>query len=68
MFKQKEFFLTNKEYDTIKKWAESHECSCRNNKSCCGGKISVTFTPTTIGTSTFARCICGAEIDLDTLV
>lgn len=71
MFTQKNFCLTDKEYETIEKWANTHECSCKNedkpSRSCCGGEISVIFTPTTIGTAISARCLCGKKIELDNL-
>lgn len=63
MFTNRKFCLTEEEYDILNKWAESHECKCRG-KSCCGGEISVTFTPTTIGTHISAKCICGQEIEI----
>ena len=71
MFTQRSFKLTEEEYKTIEEWANTHECSCkhgnRSSRSCCGGEISVIFTPTTIGTAVSARCICGDEIELDNL-
>ena len=71
MFTQKNFCLTDEEHSSIEKWANTHECSCKHgdrpSRSCCGGEISVTFTPTTIGTAISARCICGKEIELDNL-
>ena len=71
MFTQRKFQLTEEEYKAIEKWANTHECSCKHgnipSRSCCGGEISVIFTPTTIGTAISARCICGDEIDLDNL-
>lgn len=72
MFTQKIFCLTDEEHKAIHKWADEHECSCRcdggrPSRSCCGGEISVTFTPTTVGMAKSARCICGKELDLNTL-
>ena len=71
MFTQKNFCLTDEEYETIEKWANTHECSCRHgdraSRSCCGGEISVIFTPTSIGTAISARCLCGKELELDNL-
>lgn len=71
MFKVKNFYLTDEEYKIIEEWANTHECSCRRgnraSRSCCGGEISITFTPTTIGTVISASCICGKEIELDNL-
>ncbi len=71
MFTNKNFSLTNKEYEEIKEWADTHECTARcrdrNSLSCCGGEISVIFTPTTIGTAISAQCICGKTFELDNL-
>jgi len=71
MFTQKQFFITDEEYSLIKDWAETHECTsrCGNrpSRSCCGGEISIIFTPTTIGTAISARCICGKEYNLKNL-
>jgi len=71
MFTQKKFCLTDEEYETIEKWANTHECNCRHenrpSRSCCGGEISVIFTPTSIGTAISARCICGKEFELENL-
>lgn len=71
MFTQKNFCLTDEEYNIIEKWANTHECKFRKenraSKSCCGGEISVIFTPTTIGTAISASCICGKKINLDNI-
>ena len=71
MFTQRNFSLTETEYNTIKKWAETHECSCKHgnksSRSCCGGEISIQFTPTTLGTAISAHCICGKSFDLETI-
>ncbi len=71
MFTRKNFCLTDEEYETIEKWANTHECGCRHidrpSLSCCGGEISVIFTPTSIGTIISARCLCGKELELDNL-
>ena len=69
MFKRKEFFLTDEEYSLIKDWADTHDCTCRcgdrPSRSCCGGEISITFTPTSIGTVISASCICGKTYTID---
>ena len=71
MFTQKQFSLTDEEYAQIEKWAKTHECPCRRgkrpSKSCCGGEISVTFTPTSFGTVVSAEFTCGAKLELDNL-
>ena len=71
MFTQKNFSLTDEDYAQIKEWADTHECTARckdkDSLSCCGGEISVIFTPTTIGTAISAQCICGKTFELDNL-
>ena len=71
MFAQKDFSLTDEEYSLIKEWADNHDCTCRvGNRpslSCCGGEISIIFTPTTIGIAKSAECICGSKLDLESI-
>lgn len=72
MFTQKNFNLTDEQYETIKKWANTHECRCRPGNdspslSCCGGEISIIFTPTSIGTAISVSCVCGKKLELDNL-
>ena len=71
MFTKNQFTLTDEEYAQIEKWADTHDCACRHGKrpsrSCCGGEISVTFTPTSIGTFVSVECICGAKLELDNI-
>ena len=68
MFTQRHFNLKPEEYDKIKKWANNHKCSCRcgdkASLSCCGGEISITFTPTALGIAKSAHCICGETLEL----
>ena len=66
MFTTRKFELTEEEYEKIKKWAETHECNCMG-KSCVGGEISVTFTPTSIGTVIEAECACGDKVVIEDL-
>lgn len=71
MFAQKVFWLTDEEYETIKEWANTHECSCKHgdrlSRSCCGGEIKMCFTSTTLGVVKSAECICGEVLKLDNL-
>lgn len=65
MFTQKSFGLTDREFNAIRDWANTHECSCKGNtkpRSCCCGEVSVTFTPTTINIFISAKCVCGKTI------
>lgn len=71
MFTQKNFSLTDEQHSQIKEFADTHECTARHgtrpSRSCCGGEISVTFTPTSIGTAISARCVCGKTLELDNI-
>lgn len=55
------FELTLEEEKIVREWVENHKCTARN-KSCCGGEITYSFTPTTIGTAVDASCICGQTL------
>lgn len=69
MFTKKEFCLTDEEYNTIEKWVDTHECNCKHGEqrsaSCCGGEISIIFTPSAVGTFITVKCICGKEKAVD---
>ena len=69
MFTDKIFTLTDEEYKEIEQWAKSHKCTCRfpnrASRSCSGGELSLTFTPTSFGTFKKIRCICGTEYKID---
>ena len=71
MFTQRDFHLTEDNYIAIETWANSHECKCRTldkaSKSCCGGELTVKFTPITIGTAISVECICGKHFDVESL-
>ena len=63
MFKYKHFNLTDKQYNDIKKWAETHPCAYRDNRLC-GEEISITFKPTETETIISVKCICGEKLVL----
>lgn len=70
VFTSKVFTLTDEEYEEINTWAKNHKCPYRlsdgrPSRACSGGEISVTFTPTAIGTFVTATCICGAKLEID---
>ena len=71
MFISREFSITEEEYQQIKEWNESHECKLKPkhgmNKYCgpIGGNLTLSFTPTSIGTFQKVKCCCGAELDLN---
>lgn len=59
----KEFKLTKEENETATNWALTHNCTCQK-KSSCGSEVSITFTPTSIGTAVELSCVCGAKFSL----
>lgn len=70
MFSEKVFSLTDEEYKEIYEWAKTHKCKARlpggrASRSCCGGEISMRFTPTSFGTFKEAQCICGEKLEID---
>ena len=53
----------------ILKWQKTHECTIPikygvRSAGPVGEDISVTFTPTTIGTFVNVECFCGAKLDV----
>ncbi len=55
------FELSKEEEKMVEEWELSHKCTERN-KSCCGGEITYSFTPTSIGTAVDATCVCGQTL------
>ena len=55
----KKFEITNDEWDKIQVWNKSH--SCINDNIAIGGKLTISFTPTSIGTFIEVNCICGEK-------
>ena len=55
------FELSKEEEKMVHDWEESHKCTARNRSSC-GGEITYSFTPTSIGTAVDAVCICGQTL------
>ena len=55
------FELSKEEEKMVREWEENHKCTERN-KSCCGGEITYSFTPTSIGTAVDAVCVCGQSL------
>ena len=55
------FELSKDEEKMICDWETNHKCNARG-KSCCGGEITYSFTPTSIGTAVVVQCICGETL------
>lgn len=49
-------------------WLKIHDKTCAyvdpRNQSSIGGRLTYTFTPTSIGTLSKVVCACGADVDL----
>ncbi len=45
-------------------WDKAHECSLKDDRGAIGGRLSYTFTPTSLGCIIKVKCGCGAELDL----
>lgn len=54
------FELNKEQVEKLDKWKEH----CKTYAGAIGGRISITFTPTGLGTCIEAKCICGEKIDL----
>ena len=64
---QRVYSLTDEQCTRIDEWSNSHDCRYRcgvkhHTKSPIGGEISITFTPTDVGTIVSAQCICGKKL------
>lgn len=60
-----EFKLTPEESNRAQNWIQKHSCGIRKKpipQGAIGGRISFTFTNTTIGTIIVVKCACGNEL------
>ncbi len=57
------FQLSQKDFEKIEKWDTTHDC-CIQSEGACGGRLTYSFTPTSLGTVIKVQCACGKEIDL----
>lgn len=63
---QRNYNISEKEYETYKKWWEQHRktCELEGVPTTIGGRVSVSFTPTSVGCSVFVECQCGISVDI----
>lgn len=45
-------------------WDRKHSCELKEYSGACGGRITYSFTPTSLGVVIKAKCACGEELDL----
>lgn len=52
--------------DSLKvvEWVKNHSCELKEYSGACGGRITYSFTPTSLGVVIKAKCACGEELDL----
>lgn len=50
-------------------WLTKHDARCQfaRNGSAIGGRLTICFTPTSLGTFVAAKCACGGEVGLTDL-
>ncbi len=62
------FKLDEKELTEYRKWIEEHDKTCPHadpmKQGAIGGRLTYTFTPTSLGVITIVKCACGEEINL----
>lgn len=57
------FELTDEQHSTAMKWGYDHECPI-SYEGAIGGKLTFTFTDTSLGTVEKVVCSCGEEHNL----
>jgi len=59
------FKIIDKEYSNFKEWDNTHKkvCELYNNKTqpAIGGRLTFSFTPTSLGTAVSVECACGKK-------
>jgi len=60
-----EFHIVDEELQKLTEWAEKHNKECPvKNSGTIGGRITYTFTPTSLGMIVKVKCACGENTDL----
>lgn len=56
-----EFRLGEKELEKYLEWSKEHDkgCRCYKNSGAIGGRLTFSFTPTSLGMITKVSCSCG---------
>ena len=69
------FALSETEVQKKNDWLKKHNKTCPNaehknpeykNQGTIGGRLTYSFTPTSLGTFSKVRCVCGACLELET--
>ncbi len=60
----KTFTIDESEENALDKWVKMHDLLCTGkNKTAIGGRYTYSFTPTSIGTVSTVKCVCGKSKD-----
>lgn len=59
------FKMYEEEWAALEGWMETHDAKCPlyKNAGCIGGRMTYSFTPTSIGTVIKVDCACGSKFD-----
>ena len=57
------FEIDKKAQDKIQVWEDNHNCTI-TNEGAIGGKLTYSFTSTSLGTVIKVKCACGIYIDV----
>lgn len=62
------FNVDKEESAKLNEWLKKHDESCRfadpEKQGAIGGRLTYSFTPTSLGCVAKVRCACGGEVDL----
>lgn len=58
------FELDEEQQEKFKEWNMSHHCELKEYSGAIGGRLTFSFTPTSLGLITKVSCGCGEEINL----
>lgn len=63
---QKQFHLSTEETLEYLNWKDNHDCPFADpmKQGAIGGRMTFSFTPTSLGLIAKVKCACGAELDL----
>lgn len=58
------FELDDNEIRKLNEWDNKHQCSLKEDSGAIGGRLTYSFTGTSLGQIVVVKCGCGEEIDL----
>lgn len=58
------FGLNGEDFLRFKEWDNEHKCHLKGYSGASGGRLTFSFTPTSLGLITKVTCGCGESLDL----